>query len=312
MRCLGEIQSRRQAELFVAYLLTQGISTHVDAAGADDSDRWEIWVRDEDRLDDASQLLQQFKADPQHPQYQDAVRDAAKIMAQKAKQREAATKNLRKVTYQVGNLTDRRIPPLTLTLVIISCLVSLLNNFGRPGQSNELGRSISMQLSFVSPIDHHLTNGDPAASLKKGEVWRAFTPIFLHGNTLHLVFNVIGLVVFGRLTERWMGTPRYALFILVAALASNLLQGLAPGWLQGNPNFGGISGVVYGLFGYIWVRTSMNPSLGVMIPFTVVVLLILPLVIGLTGMIPNWQYADLAHLVGLVVGAITAFLQEMQ
>lgn len=311
MRCLGEIQNRRQAEAFVAYLLTQGISTHVDGV-AGDSDLWEIWVRDEDRLDDASQMLQQFKADPQHAQYQDAIREAARIMSEKAKQRNAVAKNLRKVTYQVGTFTDRRIPPLTLTLVIISCLVSVINNFGRPRQSNELGRSISMQLSFASPVDLHLTNGDPAASLKKGEVWRAVTPIFLHGNTLHLVFNVIGLVVFGRLTERWMGTPRFALFVLVAALASNLLQGLAPEWLHGNPNFGGISGVVYALFGYIWVRTSMNPNLGVMIPFTVVVLLILPLVVGLTGLIPNWQYADLAHLGGLVVGATTAFLQEMQ
>ena len=216
----------------------------------------------------------------------------------------------RRVKYNVNPLSDRRIPPLTLTLIILSCAVTLLTNFGNPGISNELGRSLSLQLGFVNGADFQASAGDPAASLKKGELWRAITPIFLHLHPLHLAFNMFGMVIFGRIAERWLGTPRYAMFILAAAIASNLLQGLAPDWLRGNPFFGGISGVVYGLFGYVWVRTTLNPGLGVLVPFPVIILLLLPLVIGLSGLVENWRFADLAHLGGLLVGVAVAYFQE--
>ncbi|MBX3420227.1 MAG: rhomboid family intramembrane serine protease [Pirellulaceae bacterium] len=309
MRCLGEIDGRKPAEQFVAYLVTQGISTHIDTS-SQGGERWEIWVRDEDQLETSRELLRDFQSNPHDPKFHHALREAGQILADRAKQRAIVSKNVRRPTYSVSPLTDRRVPPLTLTVVILCCVVSLASNFGRPGTSNEIGQSINKQLRFVSPLDYLNSNGAPDASLRKGQVWRAVTPIFLHLSTWHLVFNVFGMIVFGRISERWLGTPKYALFILIAAIASNLLQGLSPEWMRGNPNFGGVSGVVYGLFGYIWIRSTLNPDLGIMIPFPVLVLLLLPLVIGLSGLIPNWQFADLAHLGGLVVGVATAILHR--
>jgi GlpG protein len=309
MRCVGEIKGRKPAEAFVAYLLTKDISTHVDASDGS-PDLWEVWVRDEDRLAEAIELLNDFQKHPSDPRYQSALREAGKILAEKSKQREKVQKNVRRVKYKGSPLTDRRIPPLTLTLIILCCAVTLLTNFGNPGPSNELGQSMVQQLGFVLPSDYVSSNGDPAVNLKKGQVWRAITPIFLHLHPLHLVFNMFGLVIFGRITERWLGTPQYAILILAAAVLPNLLQGLSPDWMRGNPLFGGISGVVYGLFGYVWTRTNLNPNLGIVIPLPVVVILIAPLLIGFSGLVEGWRMADLAHLGGLIVGATAAFLHE--
>lgn len=309
MRCLGEIEGRKSAEQFIAFLLTQGISTNIDL-GQEGSDRWEIWVRDEDRLPEAKNLLSQFLTNPQDLKYQNAVRDAGRILAEQSKKREAAAGHVRRVQYRSGPLADRRIPPFTLTLVILCVAVSLLSNFAKPGATNQVGNSIVKQLGFISGEDYLKSNQDPAVNLKKGEIWRAITPIFLHLEPLHLVFNMLGLIVFGRIAERWLGSLRYALLILIAAVLSNLLQGLSPEWMRGSPAFGGISGVVFCLFGYIWTRTSLNPSLGVIIPMPVVILMILPMVIGFSGIIEDWRMADLAHLGGLVVGVVAAFLEE--
>jgi len=309
MRCLGEIDGRKSTEQFVAFLLTKGITTQIDS-GREGSDRWEIWVRDEDRHMEAKDLLDQFLANPSDSKYQHALREAGRLLNERNKKREAATNNVRRVKYRSGPLADRKVPPLTLTLAILCVLVSLLSNFGRPGETNQVGRSIMGQLGFISQADYSASNGDPAVNLKKGQIWRTITPIFLHLNPLHLVFNMFGMIVFGRIAERWLGTPRYALLILAAAVLSNLLQGLSPEWMRGNPAFGGISGVVYCLFGYIWTRSSLNPSLGVMIPFPVVILLIAPIIIGFSGIAANWHMADLAHLGGLAVGVVAAFIQE--
>jgi GlpG protein len=309
MRCVGSIKGRKAAEAFVAYLLTKGINTHVDASDAS-PELWEVWVRDEDRLDESRELLNDFEKHPYDPRYQAALREAGKIIAEKNKQRENLQKNLKRVQYKGIPLNDRRVPPLTLTLIILSCAVTLLTNFGNPGPSNELGQSMIQQLGFVAPSDYITSNGDPAVNLRKGQFWRSITPIFLHLHPLHLVFNMFGMVIFGRITERWLGTPKYAILILAAAVLPNLLQGLAPDWMRGNPLFGGISGVVYGLFGYVWTRTNLNPNLGVMIPLPVVVILIAPLLIGFSGLVEGWRMADLAHLGGLIVGVTAAFLHE--
>ncbi len=310
MRCLGEIEGRKSTETFVAYLLTQGISTHVDRSDGNPGDRWEVWIRDEDQMVEARNLLDQFQSNPLDAKYQGALKEASRILTDRSKQQEMAAKNVRRPQYNLSPLQDRRIPPITLTLVILCSAVSLLSNFGSPGPHNEIGQSIVNQLSFVTKIEYVTSEMDPAVNLKKGQVWRAITPIFLHMNPMHLVFNVLGLVALGRIIERWLGAWKYVLFVLVSAVLSNLLQGLAPEWMRGNPMFGGISGVVYALFGYLWVRTILNPNLGIRIPFPIIMILLVPLVIGFSGMVQNWDMADLAHLGGLVVGVAVAAIQE--
>ena len=309
MRCLGQINERKAAEQFVAYLFVQGITTQVDPV-ANSMDQWEIWVRDEDRMAEAVGYLQEFVNNPTDPKYAAAIKQANATIMEKVKQRTAASKNVKQIRYRSTANSDRRVPPLTLTLIILSCIVSIFNNFGNPGPSNEIGQSIQRQMGFVSYPDYKRSNEDPLVNLKRGQLWRTITPIFIHLSPLHLLMNVIGMVVLGRVSERWLGTGKYAMLVLVAAILPNMLQALAPSALGGNPLFGGISGVVYALFGLVWVRSVINPTLGVYIPFVYLVMILLPLAIGFSGLVPGWRAADLCHLGGLMIGAAVAYMIE--
>ncbi len=51
MRQVGSLPDQREAERFAAYLVTQGIDAHAEQ----DTHDWAVWVRDEDRLDQARQ-----------------------------------------------------------------------------------------------------------------------------------------------------------------------------------------------------------------------------------------------------------------
>lgn len=92
--------------------------------------------------------------------------------------------------------------------------------------------------------------------IRQGEIWRLFTPIFLHQNLLHLLFNLLWVYLLGRQLESGLGTFRYLLFCLVVAAVSNTAQYLVSG-----PNFLGISGLVCGMVTYIWVRLRQTKHL---------------------------------------------------
>lgn len=304
MRYLAQIEGKQRAEAFVAYLLTQSISTHIEAVTGNEQ-LWDVWIRDEDSLAKARAELEQFKANSQDPKYSSAVSEARQIIKQKQEASKAATKNIRQVNYRgATSMTSGRIPPLTLTLLIISIVVSLVTNFMDGRSTSKIGQTMIEQLSFVSPRLYESSGGDPAASLKRGEVWRAVTPVFLHGSPIHLAMNMFVLVMLGRVAERLVGTPRYALMVLLLAALPMLLACLMPPQLDGSPFTVGISGVVYGLAAYLWIIGMQRPELGFRIPNSMIALLLIVVVLGFTGMIghlSNW-----GHLGGFVVGLALA------
>lgn len=109
----------------------------------------------------------------------------------------------------------------------------------------------------------YLTKGTPLTlseapmfeKIRQGEYWRAATPILLHYNFLHLLFNMLWLLVLGELVEERIGSPRFLLIVLLTAATSNLAQ-----YLMTGSNFVGISGVLCGLFGFIWARQRIAPN----------------------------------------------------
>lgn len=311
MRCLGEIEGRKNTEVFVAYLLTQQISAQIECTDST-QDRWEIWIRDEDKLSSAKTFLNEFRQSPGDPRYTTAVAEASRLLSENEKRRQLAAKNLRRMEMRPGRGMGGvgrggPLPPLTLTLLILCIVISIASGFGNPGRNNQWAISINEQLSFVATADYEATEGDPAASLKKGEIWRAVTPIFLHLDLLHLAMNMLFLVSFGRMVERWLGTPSFAMFVLLLSIGPNLLQGLAPDWMWGFPFFGGISGVLYGLFGYVWLRSTFDPTLGVSIPIPIAFVMVGIIVLGMLGIFPALRFAHLAHLGGLLIGSAMGY-----
>ncbi len=319
MRSLTTIEGQARAEAFVAYLLTQNISTHVEPSDPTRT-HWDVWIRDEDRLAAAQQELRLFEANPDDPRYQQAIRDARTILKEQRDESLARQRNLRtgRDLYQ-NSMLSGRLPPLTLTLIVLCCVFSILSSFSSPKPSNPLGMSIVKQLKFADMQKYQATK-DPAVSLKEFQLWRIFTPMFLHGDPFHLIMNMLALASLGRVTERLERTPRYALLILIFALGSHLPQGLLPEsilgirGLSGSPNFVGISGVVLGLFGYIATKTYLRRDLGFSLStqsyFMVGLILLLGFGGDITGNVGNLRMANFAHLGGLLTGIAVGWIMS--
>ena len=151
-----------------------------------------------------------------------------------------------------------------------------------------------------------------------GEVWRLLTPIFLHFDILHLLFDMYWLHMLGGAVERVRGRFRYFLLVLTLAVVSNLIQYyLGHPVREGgelrfrhNPLFGGMSGVDYGLFGYIWMKARFQPEAGLLIgPQTVIfmmawlVLCMTPLIHFFMGGVANGDVGGL--LTGMLLGYVS-------
>jgi GlpG protein len=141
------------------------------------------------------------------------------------------------------------------------------------------------------------------------ELFRMVTPILLHGGLLHLLFNMMWLWELGPRIERAQSSAKLAITIVVLALVSNTVQYIYGG---GN-NFGGMSGVIYGLFTYIWMWQLIDPRAGLSLPASLIWFMVIMLVI-MTALNLS-MIADEAHLggffAGIVYGAVTALISRL-
>lgn len=143
-------------------------------------------------------------------------------------------------------------------------------------------------------------------TLLSGQWWRLLTPVFMHFGMMHLTFNLVWIWVFGRQVEWIDGAWRWLAFIVLWGVVSNVTQ-----YACGSAWFGGLSGIVYGVMGYVWWNARYNARSGYQIPPW---LLSLSLVWVLLGMLPipeSWGWPQMgngAHLGGLVIGVITALV----
>ncbi len=60
-------------------------------------------------------------------------------------------------------------------------------------------------------------------AVQKWEFWRLITFQFLHADIMHLVFNMLGLYMFGELAERYLGFKKYAAFYLVCGIFGGVM-----------------------------------------------------------------------------------------
>jgi len=135
--------------------------------------------------------------------------------------------------------------------------------------------------------------------------WRLISPAFLHFGFLHALFNCLALWELGRRLEFVLPAGWYAAILLVTAIAANLGQY----WLSGPGIFGGLSGVIFGLFGVIAVlyRRTRSPILRLPTGLYVlagVSLVVLPFALELFAV----HVANGAHVGGLLAGLALALV----
>lgn len=145
--------------------------------------------------------------------------------------------------------------------------------------------------------------------IRQGQVWRFFTPILLHGDIFHLLFNMLWLILLGRQMEQRLNPARYLFFILFIAIISNTAQ-----YLMSGPNFIGFSGVLCGMLAFIWVRQKKAAWEGYQIDrLTLIFMLIFVLSMIAIQVLSfvleksfNWAFspniANVAHLTGGAMG----------
>ncbi len=136
----------------------------------------------------------------------------------------------------------------------------------------------------------------------QGQIWRLFTPMFLHASVLHIGFNMYALFVIGTGLERFYGRGRYLTLYLLSGFTGNVASFL----FSVEPSLGA-STAIFGLLGAEGVFFYQNRKLfGPMARRSltnVVTIAVINLVIGLRPGIDNW-----GHLGGLVGGTTFAWL----
>ena len=154
------------------------------------------------------------------------------------------------------------------------------------------GAALGGALAFSTGLGQGLLGKAHAQAADKSAVLL----IFLHGGYMHLLFNMLMLLNFGGMIERHKGSLALVVLVLVTAIPSNLIQ-----YRYADPFFGGMSGVLYGLFGYIWMKSRLQPHEGLALaPSTVWILLVW---LGLC-MLPGSHVANAAHVAGLACGLL--------
>src|SRR5688572_5804266 len=135
--------------------------------------------------------------------------------------------------------------------------------------------------------------------------WRLVTPALLHFNLLHILFNLLWLRILGSIIELHHGARTLALITLLAAALPNILQ-LE---VAQNPMFGGMSGVVYGMLGLVWMRGRLDPQVGYALSPGSVQFMLIWLALGFLGEFARGMgmteivgIANWCHLGGLLVG----------
>lgn len=291
MRSAGTIRDKNHARRFADFLLTRGIQTRLDGG----PEGYTVWVYDEERLAEVRAELPGFLAEPADPRY-NVSREAedlrararqAEAAARRATQSAAASAPVVPASERVGLMAT----PLALAIIALCVMIAVYTQFA-PLETPPLTR---MSIATVHRLDVARIGWDGLQQIAHGEVWRLLTPCFVHFSVFHLLGNLLWMFDVGRQIEAAHGTLTLAAMVLVFGVASNYGQYLVEG-----PYFGGLSGVVFGLVGYVLVMARFAPASGLAMSNANAVLALGWFVVCLTGLVG--PIANVAHGVGLVLG----------
>lgn len=138
------------------------------------------------------------------------------------------------------------------------------------------------------------------AGIIQGQYWRLFTPMWLHGSILHIVFNMYALVIFGSNLERFYGHFRYLLLYLLSGFAGNVVS-----FMMSPTDSLGSSTAIFGLIAAQGVFIYQNRALirnSRSLLINTITIAGINLVLGLSPGIDNW-----GHLGGLLGGLAFAW-----
>lgn len=194
----------------------------------------------------------------------------------------------KKPTFSIGHTIQAY--PLTLLFLLFCIFGYLIVRLNLV--------SIAMGLTFQLPHTNALPLSEP---------WRFITPIFLHFTLLHIAFNGLWLWEIGHRIEQRCGHFFFFMLVIYCAAVSNFAQF----WYMPKALFGGMSGVIYGLLGYVWIKELLVPDERFGLQKGIIVMMLIWLLLCMSGFVTALGFgsiANAAHLSGLISGALIGLL----
>lgn len=286
MRLLTTETDQNEAKTLRDALYADGVVTTLKETRDGD---FAVWVHDEQQMEQARAFLNGF--DAKSSRVAEMAKKARAQRRREAKADEELRARTEKIRAQIEAKQNMRIGTVTAGLMGICVVVFLLTGMGKD-------MSVVRYFTFVPlvPAGSGFVFGDVSA-IWQGQPWRLFTPMFLHFGFMHILFNLWWLKDLGTALERVFSSRYLLVFVLAIAAFSHVLEYA----MSGPTQFGGMSGVVYGLFAFIWIRGRLDPSFPYRMPQQLVTFMLIWLALGFTGWvgpIANW-----VHTGGLLAGA---------
>ena len=304
MRELTTFSDRKQAELLAGYLVTQSIPAQVES----ESGQWVLWVVNDDDRDAAQKFLEQFRENPNDQAWQAAQSEARQLARQEVESRKQARRRQISLNKRWSGHWWYAHPATTI-LIGLSVLVAVLCTdwsnlesgwMGLPALCTKDNSPLLKRLYITSfEVDGNWIRypGNPFTAVWSGEFWRPLTPIFIHFSVLHILFNMMWMKQLAAAVEFVKGTRRFLVLVFLMAVTSNLAQ-----FYWSGPTFGGMSGVVFGMIGYVWMQGKTQPQEGLGLRPETVVYCLLWLFLCMGGAVG--PIANAAHLVGFGAGIL--------
>ncbi len=137
--------------------------------------------------------------------------------------------------------------------------------------------------------------------------YRFITAIFLHGSTIHLIYNLFALVFFGLILEKFIGSKNFLIVFFISGILANVLS------VNFYTSALGASGAIFGIIGALTIKKPLMTVFAFSLPMP----LFLASLIWAAGDVLGFFYAsdniaNLAHLSGLGFGLIFGLIFKNQ
>jgi GlpG protein len=294
LRKLAALASPELARQFRFYLYNQGIEANEE--GESEQEQCEIWILADEEVAAAQQCLQDFSRNPEDRQIAEAVGQGKKRFEQGIKEQRAAEK----AAARHASVQNSLLSAFPVTCVVIA-ITTVFFIFSYIGSAHE----ITKFLLFSTSYGDYVLREKSFQEIFSGQIWRLITPIFLHKGIFHIFFNLIWFWSFARHIEGQISSRKLAWLLLAISIPSNIAFYLVAG-----PAFGGLSGVNYGLYAYLWYRGNYStelslrpdPGLGQFFVVWYIICLGMSLLGGMIGM----KVANSIHGMGALMGILVA------
>ncbi len=308
MRQIGTLPTESEAKRFTAYMITEAISVHAEQEGAE----WAIWIRDENHLEKAREKFSHFREHPNDVRYEGVEQQADAMLREEVKRHDQARKHVVQMGDKWGQPGAGRKKPVTVVVIIACVAIAMMSNFGKDPKS-KVTRALLFCDTYQPETWDKNSVEDRLVNIKQGQVWRVITPNLFHYGTMHLIFNMLMFFQLGGRVENSRGSLRFAIMIFAFGFVAVAAQSLVPSAWGGSPFGAGLSGVVYGLFGYMWMKTVFDPSPELFLGQGTVIILMVWFFLGVFGVLGTFgmHIANWAHGGGLLLGIAIGYAPEM-